>query len=116
MDTGYDPESMQTTRVSFLSDDYFALSASRPNLAAAFALGLHVIAISDGIVYEVVDDNESSQPIQIPATYTPVSDPSSNPGSVSSPISSSRLPCGSALLAILPFGVMLILRRPRRQN
>lgn len=116
MDTGYDPESMQTTRVSFLSDDYFALSASRPNLAAAFALGTHVIALSDGIAYEVVDVNESSQPIQIPATYTPESNPSSNPGRATSPLSSSRLPCVSGFLAFLPIGLMLYLRRSKHHN
>ena len=117
MDTGFDPESMQTTRVSFLSDDYFALSAARQDLAAAFALGSRVIAISDGIAYEVVDSAESSQPIQIPATHTPDPETETNPGSGSPPTSTTpRFPCASSLLAFLPIGLLLFLRRTRSSS
>ena len=66
VDTTYDPETMQTLKVAFLSDDYFALVRSRSNLAAAFALGARVIAISDGIVYEIVDQDIPTGPIDIP--------------------------------------------------
>ena len=45
---------METTTVEFLSDEYFALLASNPDLAEAFALGDRVIAFSDGVAYEVV--------------------------------------------------------------
>jgi Ca-activated chloride channel family protein len=114
MDTGFDPESMETTKVSFLSDDYFALSAARQDLAAAFALGSRVIAISDGIAYEVVDSSESSQPILIPATYTPDSGILSNPGSGSPPSSTTGFPCASSLLAFIPFGLMVFLKRSRQ--
>jgi hypothetical protein len=117
MDTGFDPESMQTTRVSFLSDDYFALSAARQDLAAAFALGSRVIAISDGIAYEVVDSAESSQPIQIPATHTSDPETETNPGSGSPPTSTTpRFPCASSLLAFLPIGLLLFLRRTRSSS
>ncbi len=112
LDTGFDPESMATTRVSFLSEDYFALSAARQDLAAAFALGSRVIAISDGIAYEVVDGGESSQPILIPATYTP--ETSSNPGSDPEPSATTRFPCASSLLAFLPLGLMMLLGRSKR--
>lgn len=110
MDTGFDPESMQTTRVSFLSDDYFALIKARPNLAAAFALGPSVIALSDGIAYEVVDSDESNQPFEIPATYTPESEPIANSGNDTPLTPTPRLPCASSLLALLPIGLMLCLR------
>ena len=113
MDTGFDPESMQTTRVSFLSDDYFALSTARPNLAAAFALGPRVIALSDGIAYEVVDSDESSQPIEIPATHTPEPGTTSNSGNSTTSTSTPKFPCASSLLAFLPFGLMLYLKRLR---
>jgi hypothetical protein len=59
---------MQTLKVAFLSDDYFALAASRADLAAAFAIGSRVIAISEGIVYEVVDPEVATEPIEIPPT------------------------------------------------
>jgi len=113
MDTGFDPEKMETIKVTFLSEDYFALSAARPDLAAAFALGSQVIAISDGIAYEVVDSNEPSQPIVIPATYTPEPGTNSDPGNSSTPSPSNSLPCASSLLAIIPFGLMMLLKRSR---
>ncbi len=53
-ETTYDPSTMTTTKVTFGSDDYFALTASHPDLAAAFALGPRVIAVSDGRAYEVI--------------------------------------------------------------
>ncbi|MFH2039839.1 MAG: VIT domain-containing protein [Chloroflexota bacterium] len=113
IDTGFDPENMKTTRVSFLSEDYFALSAARPILAAAFALGPRVIALSDGIAYEVVDGDVTSLPIEIPATYTPESTPASNSGKGSVPIATPNLPCASSLLAFMPFGLLMYLRRLR---
>ncbi len=54
-DTAFDPAAMQTVKVLFLSDDYFALTAARPDLAAAFALGKQVIAIADGVAYQVIE-------------------------------------------------------------
>jgi hypothetical protein len=113
MDTAFDPDSMQTIRVSFLSDDYFALSGARPELAAAFALGSRVIAMADGIAYEVVDGNEPSQPIQIPPTLTPESGASSNPGNGTPSTPNSNNPCASGLLVFVPFGLVLILRRSK---
>ncbi|MGD9714774.1 MAG: VWA domain-containing protein, partial [Thermomicrobiales bacterium] len=54
IETTFDPSTMETVEVEFLSDDYFALLASNPDLAEAFALGDRVIAFSDGTFYEVV--------------------------------------------------------------
>jgi hypothetical protein len=54
IDTTFDPSKMETTKVTFLSDEYFQLLADHPDLADAFALGEHVIAISGGVAYEVV--------------------------------------------------------------
>ena len=41
---------MQTVKVAFLSEEYYALAKSHPTLAAAFALGQAVIAFSDGVL------------------------------------------------------------------
>jgi Ca-activated chloride channel family protein len=71
VDTAFDPERMQPVQVVFLSKDYFALTAARPDLAAAFSLGPAVIAISDGVAYQVVAEGVSTTPIVIPPTYTP---------------------------------------------
>lgn len=54
IDTDYDPEKMQTVKVVFLSDEYFRLAADNTDLAAAFALGEQVIALSAGVAYEVI--------------------------------------------------------------
>jgi len=71
VDTAFDPETMRTVKVSFLSEDYFALVKSRPELAAAFALGERVIALSDGKSYEVVSTGTPAGPVVIPPTFPP---------------------------------------------
>jgi hypothetical protein len=113
VDTAFDPDNMQTNKVPFLSDDYFALSASRPELAAAFSLGSRVIALSDGIAYEIVDSSEPTTPIQIPANITADPGTTIDPGNINptpaKPISNPL--CVSGLLALLPFGLMVYLRR-----
>jgi Ca-activated chloride channel family protein len=109
MDTTFDPDTMQTLKVPFLSNDYFALSAARPELAAAFALGSRVIALSEGLAYEVVGSTEPGTPIEIPVTITP------EPGTVNIPGSTTPIPttqksnplCASGLLAFLPIGLLL---------
>jgi Ca-activated chloride channel family protein len=70
-DTGFDPQAMQTVKIGFLSEGYFDL-ASRAELGAAFALGTRVIALYDGVAYEVVEDaNLATTPVVIPPTRTP---------------------------------------------
>ncbi|MDQ3693881.1 MAG: VWA domain-containing protein [Chloroflexota bacterium] len=56
IETTFDPSTMETTKVAFLSDEYFDLLSTNPDLADAFALGDQVIAISDGVAYEVVPE------------------------------------------------------------
>ncbi|MGD8456558.1 MAG: VIT domain-containing protein [Anaerolineales bacterium] len=74
-DTRFDPDTMKTKKVAFLSDDYFDLVAARPELAAAFALGEQVIAFADGTAYEVVSEDESGDRIDVPEAYpTPEED------------------------------------------
>ena len=70
MDTAFDPDTMQTVKVAFLSDDYFALTAD-PSLGAAFALGSRVIALSNGIAYEIVDSDSSVPAVDIPEVKNP---------------------------------------------
>lgn len=53
-DTTFDPDTMETQQVVFLSDDYFALLDSIPALGEYFALGEQVIVVIDGAAYEVV--------------------------------------------------------------
>jgi Ca-activated chloride channel family protein len=69
IDTRFDPDTMETTKVAFLSEDYFALVAARPELAAAFVLGEQVIAFADGTAYEVVAADVSGDKIDVPDAY-----------------------------------------------
>ena len=56
IDTSFDPSQMETVKVVFLSDEYFDLLTTNPDLADAFALGDQVIVMSDGIAYEVTPE------------------------------------------------------------
>ncbi len=53
IDTTYDPDRMHTVRIEFLSEQYIQLASTHTDLAAAFALGTQVIAVSGGTAYEV---------------------------------------------------------------
>jgi len=109
VDTAWDPASMTTTKVAFLSDDYFALVEARPLLGAAFALGDRVIALSDGVVYEVVSSYDDVVPVEIPAEElspqenTPI--PGIEPGI---PAEGGRLPCLSALLPLMIMPLVVV--------
>jgi Ca-activated chloride channel family protein len=65
-DTTFDPQATGPRRVPFLSADYFALAASRPDVAAALALGERVIIVVGGIAYETVGANEAGDAIRVP--------------------------------------------------
>lgn len=113
VDTSFDHNRMQTIKVAFLSEDYFALAARRPDLAAAFALGQKVIAMADGIAYEVVPAGAPQSAVTLPAsltppagsldpTHTPVSGaPASGTSAVTEvPLSTSPAPASSGLPCI----------------
>jgi len=88
IDTAFDPDVMETLKVAFLSDDYFALAGSRPEIGAAFALGTRVIVISEGIAYEVVEADTPTQSIDIPPTLAVVEAPEVAPSSTPLPVES----------------------------
>jgi Ca-activated chloride channel family protein len=55
-DTTFDPDTMETQKVVFLSDDYFALLDTNPALGDYFALSDRVIVVVDGVAYEVITE------------------------------------------------------------
>jgi hypothetical protein len=136
IDTAFDPQAMQTIPVSFLSEDYFALVASQPELADAFALGERVIALSDGVAYEVVAVDAVVQPIEIPPTTAPDesseppatqssdTEPDENtpsvPGTGETPDGSqaepSTGPCAGGLLPLLLLPVLAVLAKKRERS
>lgn len=56
IETTFDPSTMTTTKLQFGGDDYFKLLDRYPDLADAFSLGDHVIALSHGRAFEVTPD------------------------------------------------------------
>lgn len=119
VDTAFDPDEMQKVKIAFLSDDYFALATADAQLQAAFALGSRVIALSDGIAYEVVEADssvpkvdipelENSQPSEETAVITTPAAPSDEPASspdakIESPRTGSKIPCMGGLLPLMLF-------------
>jgi hypothetical protein len=57
-DTTFDPSTMTTTKVQFASEDYFALIALFPELGDAFSLGDRVIAVVNGMAFEVTAEEQ----------------------------------------------------------
>ncbi len=121
VDTAFDPDAMQTVKTAFLSDDYFALVAADAQLGAAFALGSQVIAISDGIVYEVVDADSSVPALEIPEpapaemeatspAAAPLEPPAPNPDTeFEAPTDGSSFPCAGGMLPLALFPLMGLL-------
>jgi Ca-activated chloride channel family protein len=67
VDTQFDPDTMIPQKVPFLSEVYFELAQSRPDLGAALALGERVIVVVDGAAYEVVSAEQSVEAVVLPA-------------------------------------------------
>ncbi len=124
VDTSFDPVQMKTVRVSFLSKDYFNLSQAIPELASAFSLGSRVIAIHNGVAYQVVEAGAALPPLDLPPTPTPVTSLQTTPAptkstaistpSASEPQTRGAFPCASSFipLALAPLlGVALLRRR-----
>jgi len=120
IDTAYDPDIMKTQKVDFLSPEYFELVADHPELAVAFALGQKVIALSNGMAYEVIPSETMTQPGNvtaiptpqstdmptIPPTKTPAQDGSKQPAGV----------CKAGFLPLLLVPLMLVLMKKPKNN
>ncbi|MGE5262314.1 MAG: VIT domain-containing protein [Acidobacteriota bacterium] len=59
MDSQFDPSKMATKRIEFNSDAYFAL-AQNPGWGKYVALGSRVIAVLNGVAYEITDDGSGA--------------------------------------------------------
>jgi Ca-activated chloride channel family protein len=55
VDTAYDPDKFTLSKIKFLSDEYFNLVQSRPDLAACFGLAINVIVVDGGSAYEILE-------------------------------------------------------------
>ena len=132
IDTAFDPDTMKTIQIEFLSPDYFVLVAGNPELADAFALGDKVIALSEGGVYEVIPSNKPVQPVKVTPTSTP-SSPDVPPTTPVSPTKISPTPskpnqtptqvppnkpsglCGAGLIPLLLIPLLVVsVKKPKR--
>lgn len=111
IDTMYDPDSMKTVKVTFLSKQYFELLAANPDIQSALALGKNVIILIKGKAYEITDEEKTNAPTSDlrvnPVTTVETSEPvNSTPGTENS---SRTFPC---IGGIIPLGVIcLFLKR-----
>jgi Ca-activated chloride channel family protein len=113
IDSAFDPENMESIKVAFLSDEYFALVAARPALATAFALGERVIAFADGRFYEVVAAGTETDTLNIPVE--PESDEEGSftegPTNANRPTTSAKASSSwvnaAVLLGLVPFALWM---------
>jgi Ca-activated chloride channel family protein len=121
-DTLFDPEVMETEKVIFLSDGYFDLAKSNPELASAFALGPEVIVVLGDVAFEAIRGEANTglidEPILITAepseqTEVEVITPETGQPAAGSE-RSETLPCFSGLMITL-FPVALVLLANRRR-
>ena len=114
VDTQFDPQQMQTTKVSFLSEDYFALAAQSTELAGAFALGDRVIVVWSGKVFESITDGKADEIkplVQDPVTTSPAELPTLPQGSPPDPqavevpvvTATPKTPLSAVLISFLPW-------------
>ncbi len=125
IDTAFDPDTMRTTQVIFLSPEYFTLVANQPDLADAFALGEQVIALTNGVAYEVVQGEASAQPVGATPTLSNPGDPTPTSTTMTKPTGSpTQVPpdqpssiCGVGIapLLLLPL-VIVAVRKPKRNR
>ena len=109
-DTSFDPGKLETTKIEFLSEEYFFLARNQPQLAKAFALGPNVIVLLGGTAYEIVGDGSSSlgtspthqiEPTAVPTTE--IQDQGVGESKQTDPVPPSLLPCwGGLLVTMLP--------------
>ncbi|MBZ0298919.1 MAG: VWA domain-containing protein [Anaerolineae bacterium] len=55
-DTTFEPDTMETVKIAFLSDAYFDLLSEQPELGAFLALGERVIVVVEGTAYEITTE------------------------------------------------------------
>jgi Ca-activated chloride channel family protein len=119
-DTAFDP-AQGTTKVPFLSDEYFALAAVHPDLAAALGVAERVIVVWAGTAYEVVGAEESGDAFVVPPATTTTTivtlvfgTPLVNPGAADGGLPAGAIAGIAAGAALLGLGGTALLVRRRR--
>ena len=124
--TAFDPDKMQTTQVEFLSANYFKLVGEKPDLADAFALGDQVIALVDGVAYEVLPSDEPAQLVIAAPTDTPFTTPVVNETPLApdqptlvpteSPANQSSGLCGAGFIPLIFIPLIMVRVHKRKRS
>ncbi len=89
VDTRYDPHKATTIKVRFGSDAYFALLAAHPDWGAYLSVGPRVIALLDGVFYEISEaEGATDAPVPtatVAATTAPVATATPRPSPTVTP-------------------------------
>ena len=91
IDTGFNPDTMTTVQVPFLSNSYFDLLEQYPELGAALALGERVIVCSHGLTYEIVAPDQEGDMLTF--STSPQDETESMPPSVQTELRSGSAGC-----------------------
>jgi Ca-activated chloride channel family protein len=102
IDTTYDPDRMDAQQVQFLSEAYFDLLDSRPELAPALALGDQVMLVVDGQAFAVVREG-GAETVRLPAllptsTGEPLHSPAPTRTATAAPAGDAAAPTAPAQL------------------
>ena len=126
IDTAFDPDKMQTIQVEFLSANYFKLVGEKPDLADAFALGDQVIALVDGVAYEVLPSDEPAQLVIAAPTDTPFTTPVVNETPLApdqptlvpteSPANQSSGLCGAGFIPLIFIPLIMVRVHKRKRS
>ncbi len=120
IDTAFDPQTMKTAKVPFLSNDYFALADASQVLASSFALGPRVVVMHDGTAYEVIGPEDTGDEFPLdgddegqPEALLPgPSDPAGADGFLGGQRSPTQICSGLAILLGVAFIPLAVRKRP----
>ena len=123
-DTRFDPNLMKTTKIEFLSENYFSLARTQPHLAKAFALGSQVIVLMGDTAYEIIADNSANSTVpkttQMNEQLIPLIENQDQPDDETNEFSSSTgslLPCwGGLIVTMMPMIVASIVKIRRSKD
>jgi len=117
-DTQFDPQSMGTLKIPFLSEDYFELASAHPEFSLALSLGEQVIVVIDQQAYQIVPEGQAGDALNLPEFPVTVDEeipvgleePSYGPAPISAK-QGLRLPCPASGLVVGLAVLMAALRR-----
>ena len=107
-DTTFDPEMMTTQQVGFGTETYFKLLTARPAWGRYLALGDRVIFVAEDVAYEVVEEEEGAESVEIPTAATDEPDKPTQSPATAEPTSDENAAGGSLCPGSIGLGVAVL--------